>query len=96
MLGPIDDVLDTRAVVYLARNEPQKAKQDLQTVISGGSKSPEVYFHLAQAEQELKSNNDARAALQRSVELGLSLGRVKPVERPRLQQLASELGVDVS
>ena len=92
-LGPIDDVLDTRAVVHLAVNEPQKAKQDLQGVISGGSDSPEVYFHLAQAEHMLGSTEGARAALQRAIELGLSQGRVKPVERPRLTQLARELGV---
>ncbi len=95
-LGPIDDVLDTRAVVYLAKNEPQKAKQDLQQVISGGSQSPEVFFHLAQVESELGNASGAREALQRAIELGLSVDRVKPAERRRLRQLAQKLGVDLT
>ncbi len=51
VLGPISDLLDTRALAYLAVGKTKEAIADLQTAIadtpSGGK-----YFHLAMAEQK--------------------------------------------
>ncbi len=46
--GPMADVLDSRAIVHIARQEPEKALEDLAAAIKDDG-SAEQYFHQAWA-----------------------------------------------
>ncbi|MCH2113873.1 MAG: tetratricopeptide repeat protein [Pirellulales bacterium] len=56
--GPIDDMLDTRAVVRIARKEYDLAAEDMKLAVSI-SRDPVKYYHLALA--QLLAGNDAAA-----------------------------------
>ena len=66
ILGPIDDMLDTRAVVRIARQEYDLAVEDL-TLATSISQDPIKYYHLAKA--HLLAGNDKAAQKAWSVAL---------------------------
>lgn len=90
VLGPISDLLDTRALAYLAVGKPKEAVADLQTAIadapSGGK-----YFHLALAEQQAGNLEGARAALAKSEELGANVNQLTELEKKSYNQLVAAL-----
>lgn len=90
VLGPISDLLDTRALAYLAAGKPKEAIADLQTAIadapSGGK-----YFHLALAEQQAGNLEGARAALAKSEELGATVNQLTELEKKSYNELVAAL-----
>jgi tetratricopeptide (TPR) repeat protein len=90
VLGPISDLLDTRALAYLAAGKPKEAIADLQTALadapSGGK-----YFHLALAEQQAGNLEGARAALAKSEELGATVNQLTELEKKSYNQLVAAL-----
>jgi tetratricopeptide (TPR) repeat protein len=68
--GPLPAMLDSRAVVYLMRHEPDKALEDLNTAI-GENVSPELYFHKAWALSLLDRKSDAAEAFVEARNKGL-------------------------
>ena len=53
VLGPNSDLLDTRALGYLASGDVKKALEDFRAAVMDAPSSPlsaSKYFHLAQAE----------------------------------------------
>jgi len=90
--GPQANLLDTRAVAYLANNEPQNAVKDLREALAE-QPTAHRYFHLAQAHHLAGDSAAARDAFQRGVRLGLSENSVDPLERDAYRQLRSEVDV---
>ena len=93
VLGPSSTLLDTRAVAYLAVDQPQTAVTDLRRAIVEGP-SATRYFHLALAHHE---QGDRQAAL-RALKVGrenhqLSADIVPRVERDKYLKLIGALGL---
>ncbi|MEO2031000.1 MAG: tetratricopeptide repeat protein [Planctomycetaceae bacterium] len=88
--GPVGILLDTRASVELANQEPQKAAQTAQAAIDEAPVALH-YFHLAQAQLALGQQKSARDTLRTAVKLGLHEGTVHPLERATLENLQAEL-----
>lgn len=87
--GPVADLLDTRAMVHLAANQPEAAIQDLHDAIAVGP-GPDKYFHLAQAYQAAGRVDDARDAFREAIDKGLKAEGVHPLERPGYQELLKQ------
>jgi tetratricopeptide (TPR) repeat protein len=89
--GPqVPGLLDTRAVVRLFMDEPDRAIRDLETAIANGPVAP-MYFHLAQAHLRANRPDAARAALRDGERLGLKADSLEPVERPAYARLVATL-----
>jgi tetratricopeptide (TPR) repeat protein len=88
--GPISTLLDSRATIYLAHNEPDKAIDDLQDAIADKA-TPVRYFHLAQAYHQRKRLDDAAEAWTEAHNLGLSAEQLGLTERKAYNELKAEL-----
>jgi len=90
--GESISLLDTRAVVHLARRTPGLALDDmLKVVTQEESKQPNHYFHLAQVYAEANQPIEAKRALREAQNLGLDPSRLHPLERSQLVKLADRL-----
>jgi Flp pilus assembly protein TadD len=88
--GPRPELLDTRAVLYLAMNEPAKAVADLEHAVADGP-TPTKFYHLARAHHQARDVVAARRALARATEGGLTEERLPPPEREAFRRLRAEL-----
>lgn len=91
-LGPTADLLDTRALVHLARGESFKAIQDLNTSLVSGE-SAIKYFHLALAQAQERNRSAAAQALENARRLGLVVNELSHIEQGKYQTLVKELGL---
>ncbi|NQT12766.1 MAG: hypothetical protein HQ582_08455, partial [Planctomycetes bacterium] len=80
------ELLDSRAMIHLAQGFPEKALEDLKAAMAKRP-SASLYFHRAQALDQLNNGPAATAALKKALELGLSTGRLHPLERPAWKDL---------
>lgn len=90
ILGPTSDLLDTRALAYLAEGKNKEAIADLQIAIED-SPSTSKYFHLAIAEKEAGNVEAAKTALAKAQESPLDIARFTPLEKKSLAKLTAEL-----
>jgi tetratricopeptide (TPR) repeat protein len=88
--GPLSQLLDTRAIVYLALNQGGPAVVDLQEAIAQDPNAAQ-YFHLAQAHWLAKNRSAAVGALRQAQDQRLKVDDLHPLERPAYDQLRSEL-----
>jgi len=90
VMGPTPDLLDTRALAYLAQGNAKLAVADLR---SAATDTPSVakYFHLAQAEKQANNVEAAREALAQAQELGVDLNRFTPLEKKSYAELVDQL-----
>ena len=88
--GPLTDLLDTRAVIYLALREQDKALLDIAKVVSG-SPTPSRLFHLCQVQMATSDLRSAKETFERAKAAGLSAKGLHALERPSYQRLAVEL-----
>ena len=90
VLGPSSDLLDTRAVCFLAQGNTKRALEDLQSALIE-SPSPVKYIHLATA--ELKSGDKAAAAksLEKARALKLDINTLSSKERENYEKLSRQL-----
>ena len=84
--GRSANLLDTRACVYLARDEAGDALTDLNEAASQ-AKSADVEFHRAVAFQRLGQKQAAVECLQRAGKLGFDLHQRPPLEHPMCLEL---------
>jgi tetratricopeptide (TPR) repeat protein len=94
VLGPNSDLLDTRALGYLASGDVKKALGDFRDAVMDAPSSPlsaSKYFHLAQAEKRANNIENAREALNKAQTLKLDVNRLTPLERQNYKRLADEL-----
>ncbi|MDA0832302.1 MAG: tetratricopeptide repeat protein [Planctomycetota bacterium] len=88
--GPLPELLDTRAEVYLARNELPKAIDDLTRLIESAP-SPMYYYHLAEAYWKSNDLKNARKLFEQAKSSGFSSDRLGPLEKQRYQKFESAL-----
>jgi len=86
LAGPVASMLDSRATVYLALDQPSKALDDLEKAIADGA-TPVRRFHQARAYQQNGQQQDAVEAMKKAQQLGLKVPLLEPLERPAYQEL---------
>jgi tetratricopeptide (TPR) repeat protein len=91
--GPNPDLLDTRAVAYLAMTPPvaMAAVKDLKDVVKDAP-SPTAYFHLAQAQLQAGQRKEALDAWRKANDMRLDPQILHPRERAAYDQLVAALG----
>ncbi len=88
--GPRAFLLDTRASVYLALNQPAKALRDL-TVAIGEDPTPDKFFHLARVHLAMADLKKAEDAFQLATKAKLHIGRLSPLEAPEYRAVADAI-----
>jgi tetratricopeptide (TPR) repeat protein len=88
--GPISDILDTRALVYMAGGQFEKATEDMRLSVMV-SPTPSKYYHLAMAELGAGNEAGARAAWQRAEAEGIAPEKVSELERNQLQEFTKKM-----
>jgi tetratricopeptide (TPR) repeat protein len=91
VIGPGSDLLDTRGVVYLAADQPDKALADFQEAVLVPSAMK--WVHLAFAQSALNEPELARASLKKAQEENLKREDLYEAEWVRYERLAGELGL---
>jgi tetratricopeptide (TPR) repeat protein len=90
--GTDPNLLDTRAVAFMALNKAKFAVKDLEQAISA-SPSRTAYFHLAQAHLQAANRNEALKAWKKANEgTPLKPEGVHPLERTAFDRLVADLG----
>ena len=84
--GPMAQMLDTRACVYIALGQAQKALADMKDVIADG-KRPERLFHQAQALELADEKNQAAIVMEEALGMGLSEKHLQKPELPAFERL---------
>ncbi len=87
---PSTSKLDTRAILYLANNEPQKALADMNVVLSD-SETPTYLFHLARIYYQMGQKSEAAQTLARARKAGLKESELGLYERPLYEKLRDVL-----
>jgi tetratricopeptide (TPR) repeat protein len=89
-VGPRPQLLDTRALAYLAMGRSDLAIKDLEDAIAVRP-TAESYLHLAQAYQMANQRNKAHKAWEEAKTRGLRMDNLHPLERGAYQRLVGEL-----
>lgn len=88
--GPLRGYLDTRAVIYMALGQPQKAISELEKMVETNP-SPAELFHLAQAYHQANKQQKAKEDLQVAKDKGLPNG-LHALEMSAYKKLLADLG----
>jgi S1-C subfamily serine protease/thiol-disulfide isomerase/thioredoxin len=88
------EMIDTRAMAYLASNMLPQARAEIAAVITNRP-GPMAYFHLALIESASSNAPAAKDALQRATAAGLNTAPLTSFEQKQLQRLAKSLGVSL-
>ena len=96
ILGPISDLRDTRAMVYLALNKPNQALEDLNAAIDHGGESAFKLFHKALAELETGHRENATESMQKAIDLGLEINQLNILEKRQFEELVSKLNIEAT
>jgi tetratricopeptide (TPR) repeat protein len=88
--GPMTEVLDSRALVYIARQEPEKALEDLAAAIQDDG-AAEQYFHQAWAYSLAGNKTEASIAFAAAMKKGLDPKDLDPRECLVYDRLKVEL-----
>jgi hypothetical protein len=86
-LGPLPDILDTRALIRLAKGQTILALEDMNDAIL--SPSPLKLLHMAAIQAEISDLPGARASFARAKALGLGQERLSPDDATRLERVES-------
>lgn len=86
LAGPMVDLLDTRAKVYLALGRAAEAIQDLEDAIAEAPTALR-YFHLAQAMERNASPDGAREAFQLAVRHGIDVRDLHPADVEEFERM---------
>ena len=88
--GPLGVLLDSRATVYMAMKNPEKAIEDMTTAVADQD-VPVRLFHLALAYDLAGNRGDAKKALDSALQKGLTKETLHPLELPSFEKLQQEL-----
>jgi Tfp pilus assembly protein PilF len=92
IVGPKPELLDTRAIVYLAQGKTQLALKDIEEVVAD-KPTASSFFHRARIHFAAENRSAARDDLRKAKALGLKEKDLHPYERPYYRQLQVEPGV---
>ncbi|MBN1394472.1 MAG: tetratricopeptide repeat protein [Pirellulales bacterium] len=84
--GPLGAMLDSRASVYMALDEPEKAVDDITAAVND-SETPVRLFHQAQAYKRAGRLEDAKIAWEKALEKGLTSDMLQPLEVPLFEEM---------
>ena len=84
--GPVGAMLDSRATVYLALGETEKALADMADALAD-AETPVRLFHQAQAYDQAGKQSEAAAALEKALQKGLTKEMLHPLEIPAFERL---------
>lgn len=90
IIGPISDLLDTRAVVQIARGEYEAAAEDMRKAVQVNPTASKFY-HLAQAELGAGNEDAALEAWRQGIAEGLSADAVSRLERETFEKFADRI-----
>lgn len=88
LAGPVAAMLDSRATVYLALNEPDKALADMNNALAEGETQVRL-FHLAQAYELAGQQSAAVDTMKKALETGLTKEMLQPLEVPAFDKLVA-------
>jgi cellulose synthase operon protein C len=95
LVGPLTGLIDSRAVVRIARDEPQRALEDLETILTNPAEkvSPVWLFHKAWALKATGEPDEARDVLRKARldPYNLDRAKVDSPERAIYDQLIKDL-----
>ena len=91
--GPVGAMLDSRATVYLALGETEKALADMADALAD-AETPVRLFHQAQAYDQAGKQSEAAAALEKALQKGLTKEMLHPLEIPAFERLKQLPRVD--
>jgi len=91
-VGKRTELLDTRAIVYLALGRTDEALSDLRQVTSEAPSATRL-FHLARAHFLARDRDSAVKILRRAREMGLEPEALHPIEQQTCAQLLAELKI---
>ena len=77
-------MIDTRAVILIRLDRPDEAIRDLQEALKADPDNPVYHYHLARAYRAAEEPEQARDALERARQHGLTPERLEPAERADL------------
>ncbi len=90
ILGPSPDILDTRAVVFIANNQFDEAIEDLKLSVTDNPTAAK-YFHKTIAHLGAGQNSDALGAWKEALKLGLERDRLGRMEREQFDEVKSRI-----
>jgi tetratricopeptide (TPR) repeat protein len=88
--GPVAQLLDTRAMVYMSERRPDMAIRDLEDALKQ-EPSPLFYFHQARAYNLNKNRLQAQRCWEKATTEGLTASALPRLERPTFEALSKEL-----
>ena len=83
------ELLDTRGVILIRLGQLDEAISTLNEVVRERPNNAVYYFHLARALANAQQTDQAREAVARALELGLTASDLEPFERDELDSLKS-------
>jgi tetratricopeptide (TPR) repeat protein len=90
VVGPVANLLDTRAAIYLVLNEPQLAMRDLNSALEE-KPDASVYIRLAQAQLSANNRRRAREAIARAKDLVPKASNVHALDLKSFRALSQQL-----
>jgi cellulose synthase operon protein C len=88
--GPVDDILDTRAVVHMTRKEYEKAVEDM-SLATALSNDPVKFYHFAQANLLAGNDQAALKAWEKAQQLGFTKEKLPVLEQKSFDQVKSDI-----
>lgn len=88
--GPSDDILDTRAAVYMARGNYNAAVNDLELAVTEDPDAAK-WYHLARAYWLAGRRQDAMTAWNRATDLDIGPEKLNRMEHEALQEFREEI-----
>ena len=90
ILGRSPDILDTRAVVFIANNQFDEAIEDLKLSVTDNPTAAK-YFHKTIAHLGAGQNSDALGAWKEALKLGLERDGLGRMEREQFDEVKSRI-----
>lgn len=84
----VPNLLDTRAVIYLALGRTEAALKDLEPAVAA-TPTRNGYYHLALAHRMAHNEAAAELALRKAAQLGFHEGQVDPLERKAVDRMTN-------
>jgi tetratricopeptide (TPR) repeat protein len=84
--GPVGAMLDSRATIYLAKGETDKALADLADAVAD-AETPVRLFHQAVALEKAGKSGEAATSMEKALQKGLTKEMLHPLEAPAFDRL---------
>ncbi len=85
--GPLGPMLDSRATIYLAKGDLEKAQADIDNALADEESAVRL-FHQAQIYDKAGRHNNATAAMKKAVKAGLTRQMLQPEEAESFKRLS--------